>query len=756
MSKYATLIAQIAANIRRNGAQAITGDLLQEQLLAMITSLGEYYQFGGLASPSAEFTPGDEPVVFVAATPGTYTNFGGLVVADGEVALLVWSGSAWSRQTTDIATRSEVSQLGQQVSEIENSVGHSIPDEEETFWPTIGGDNGGENLFYPTLKTILPPRTCIGALSESVWDTKPLGSSSFYCFYIPCKENTTYTVSNCSLDIAFFDRLKYKISAIEGEWQSQNTFTTPSGCCYFSIITNARKIDLVIVEGSTIPQNVRPLVKYSNAEIGHQDKFTKLATLLENNFTIPGNLFSPNNTTIVGDGMIFGTDSVNVNDRKQATSLSFYSFVIPVIPGKTYTTSMSGIAILYFDRFGNTIGYNTTSDYNALTFVAPANCYFVGINSNILKNVMMVVEGDTLPSNYQTYKMDFLGNFGKTIKLTEDISTPIGISDADNFFIDGSGYCIDLGEHLTGEKVGNYVEIAYTAVSSNRIYKVCVTKELPPLADSSTLSVGYNTTLWAHYTDATKDFKLLPVVSMEELAQNQNSFYYDGTKIYINIEEEAVEYVLANDKTSNIGLSISNSKGKIVNLTIKYSNLENCRVTNGALCEFTNCRFLYSSIMSSIVAAQKSTVILNRCEAFKARFDGMDTDADGTVSTMIQNDCHCHYCYDDGSSHHNGKFFINGGEYDHNHKGGISAPCYLSEGNISGAYIHNNELNGVYAVNTQEQGTGKFIISNCLFKGNGRNYSLKYYDCISFNNIYADTPPNTNHLDHATLTEYNQ
>lgn len=113
MSKYSTLKAEIIASIKRNGAQAITGDLLQEKLLSMIDSLGEFYQFGGLAIPSTEFTPGDEPVVFIAATPGTYTNFGGLVVADNEVALLVWDGSAWSKQTTDIATKSEVSQLGQ-------------------------------------------------------------------------------------------------------------------------------------------------------------------------------------------------------------------------------------------------------------------------------------------------------------------------------------------------------------------------------------------------------------------------------------------------------------------------------------------------------------------------------------------------------------------------------------------------------------------------------------------------------------------
>ena len=113
MSKYSTLKAEIIASIKRNGAQAITGDLLQEKLLSMIDSLGEHYQFGGLALPSTEFTAGDEPVVFIAATPGTYTDFGGLVVADGEVALLVWDGSTWSKQTTDIATRTEVSQLGQ-------------------------------------------------------------------------------------------------------------------------------------------------------------------------------------------------------------------------------------------------------------------------------------------------------------------------------------------------------------------------------------------------------------------------------------------------------------------------------------------------------------------------------------------------------------------------------------------------------------------------------------------------------------------
>jgi hypothetical protein len=115
MAKYSNTKAKINEKITTNGAQAVTGIILNDVLQTMVDSLGADYQFGGLVQPGSSFTAGEQPVVFLATTPGTYTNFGGLVVADGEVALLVWSGSAWSKQTTDIATRTEVSQLGQYV-----------------------------------------------------------------------------------------------------------------------------------------------------------------------------------------------------------------------------------------------------------------------------------------------------------------------------------------------------------------------------------------------------------------------------------------------------------------------------------------------------------------------------------------------------------------------------------------------------------------------------------------------------------------
>lgn len=113
--KYDTLKALVNAKVYENTEQEITGGDMNNVLQSAIASLGAHYQMGGLVSPNDKITVGDEPVVFLATTPGTYTYFGGLVVADGEVALLVWSGTAWSKQTPDIATGTEVSQLGQKV-----------------------------------------------------------------------------------------------------------------------------------------------------------------------------------------------------------------------------------------------------------------------------------------------------------------------------------------------------------------------------------------------------------------------------------------------------------------------------------------------------------------------------------------------------------------------------------------------------------------------------------------------------------------
>lgn len=114
MANYATLKAAIQAVIKTNGNEEITGALLQQSLLAMINSLGGYYQFAGIATPTTNPGTPDQNVYYIASTAGTYTNFGGLVLADGEIAILKYNG-AWSKDSTGAASLEAVNQLEQQL-----------------------------------------------------------------------------------------------------------------------------------------------------------------------------------------------------------------------------------------------------------------------------------------------------------------------------------------------------------------------------------------------------------------------------------------------------------------------------------------------------------------------------------------------------------------------------------------------------------------------------------------------------------------
>lgn len=104
MVAYDNLRAVIAANVYANNNNEVTADMVKAAMEAMVASLGAEYQFGGVVDLSTP-DPGtpDYKVAYLAATPGTYSNFGGITLADGEVAILKWNGS-WSKETTGIAT----------------------------------------------------------------------------------------------------------------------------------------------------------------------------------------------------------------------------------------------------------------------------------------------------------------------------------------------------------------------------------------------------------------------------------------------------------------------------------------------------------------------------------------------------------------------------------------------------------------------------------------------------------------------------
>ena len=92
-----------------------TGDRpTQRQFEDLIDSMvSDGFAFMGTAVltpiPTDPGTP-DQKMVYIAVEPGIYINFGNLVVADGEVALLKYD-SSWTKETTGIASQAKLTKV---------------------------------------------------------------------------------------------------------------------------------------------------------------------------------------------------------------------------------------------------------------------------------------------------------------------------------------------------------------------------------------------------------------------------------------------------------------------------------------------------------------------------------------------------------------------------------------------------------------------------------------------------------------------
>lgn len=103
MSNYSSLKETINANVKSNNNHEITGSIMNSVLNAMVDSLGAGYQFMGVATPQINPGTPDPKVFYIASTAGTYSNFGGIVLADGEFAILYYNGN-WNKLVTDAVT----------------------------------------------------------------------------------------------------------------------------------------------------------------------------------------------------------------------------------------------------------------------------------------------------------------------------------------------------------------------------------------------------------------------------------------------------------------------------------------------------------------------------------------------------------------------------------------------------------------------------------------------------------------------------
>ena len=116
MSNYNSLKATIDANIKQNGRQEITGQILNSVLNQMVTTLGTGYQFAGVATIATNPGTPDAKVFYIANGKGTYEKFGGLEVTEDEVVVLYYD-TAWHKVATGIASHEKLTELEQELGE---------------------------------------------------------------------------------------------------------------------------------------------------------------------------------------------------------------------------------------------------------------------------------------------------------------------------------------------------------------------------------------------------------------------------------------------------------------------------------------------------------------------------------------------------------------------------------------------------------------------------------------------------------------
>lgn len=96
---WTDLKAAVAAIIKTNGNEEITGALLQQVLINIIDNIGANRSYKGVATTTTNPGTPDGGVYYFATSAGTYANFSGIVIANKGLYVLQNTTGAWEKAT---------------------------------------------------------------------------------------------------------------------------------------------------------------------------------------------------------------------------------------------------------------------------------------------------------------------------------------------------------------------------------------------------------------------------------------------------------------------------------------------------------------------------------------------------------------------------------------------------------------------------------------------------------------------------------
>lgn len=110
MGNYEQLKHAISDVIKTNGNQEITGEIMKNTLLSIISTIGNDATFAGIAVPETNPGTPDQNVFYIASQPGIYSNFGSIKLVD-QVLILTNKNGYWVKFDAGITTAAKVAEL---------------------------------------------------------------------------------------------------------------------------------------------------------------------------------------------------------------------------------------------------------------------------------------------------------------------------------------------------------------------------------------------------------------------------------------------------------------------------------------------------------------------------------------------------------------------------------------------------------------------------------------------------------------------
>lgn len=358
MANYATLKAAIAAAIKQNGNNEITGNLLQQQLLAMVNSLGAGYQYAGIATPAMNPGTPDQNVFYIASTAGTYANFDGLVLDDGEIAILKYNG-AWSKDSTGAASLEAIRTTNKEIQFSFLSEPGKIIAQDGTTTTTIG------NNAYCFTKFLY-------AIPGLVF-------------------NNAYAFPASGLKYAWFYNANYDVVGFLSA-ESEAAFGIPVTLSQNDIPASAKFVRFNVL--TTLLYNV---ANVSNDDLGTEKKRAQDAeNSLSQRITTVENGKVNTDANMIQNGAVIADFSQSIWGWEPGLCQSsngsishgvwddyfkYNTVLIPILPNTNYKLGHREPAEVeyFYDINGNYIGYLKPArlEDNTIEFTTPENAYFI-------------------------------------------------------------------------------------------------------------------------------------------------------------------------------------------------------------------------------------------------------------------------------------------------------------------------------------------------------------------------------------------